>query len=179
MRNSCKVKGKRIHMTSIEIYTDGSAKGNPNGPGGYGALLRYKDQTGKVHEKHLSAGYRRTTNNRMELMAAIAALERLNRPCSVRLFSDSSYLSDAFNKHWIDTWQREKWRKGRKNEVKNIDLWERLLKAAAPHQIEWIWVKGHAGHPENEFCDKLATDAADWPDDKLLDDELSPSGEIM
>jgi ribonuclease HI len=166
-------------MTSIEIYTDGSAKGNPNGPGGYGALLRYKDAAGKIHEKHLSAGYRRTTNNRMELMAAIAALECLNRPCSVSLYSDSSYLSDAFNKRWIEGWKRENWRRGKKNEVKNIDLWERLLRAAAPHQVKWIWVKGHAGHPENELCDKLATDAAGWPDDKLLDDAQDMTAEAL
>lgn len=159
------------NMASIEIYTDGSAKGNPNGPGGYGVLLRYKDPDGRVHERHLSAGYRRTTNNRMELMAAIASLECLNRPCRVKLYSDSSYLSNAFNKHWIDGWIKADWRRGSKNEVKNIDLWERLLRAAAPHQIEWIWVKGHAGHPENEFCDKLATDAAGWPAEKLLDDK--------
>jgi ribonuclease HI len=115
----------------------------------------------------------------MELMAAIAALECLNRPCSVSLYSDSSYLSDAFNKRWIEGWKRENWRRGKKNEVKNIDLWERLLRAAAPHQVKWIWVKGHAGHPENEFCDKLATDAAGWSDDKLLDDTQDMTAEAL
>ncbi len=145
----------------VKIFTDGSARGNPDGPGGYGAVIQYTNAAGQMFERELSGGYVRTTNNRMELMAAIAALEALNRPCSIDLYSDSSYLVNAFNKHWIDGWKKANWRRGRNNEVKNIDLWERLLAAAAPHRITWNWVKGHAGHPENERCDRLATGAAD------------------
>lgn len=144
----------------VTIYTDGSAKGNPDGPGGYGAVLQYTDSKGVLHEKELSAGYKKTTNNRMELMAAIAGLEALNRPCTVSLYSDSQYLVKAFNEHWIDGWQRQNWRRGKANEVKNIDLWERLLRAVAKHRVTFIWVKGHAGHLENERCDRLATTAA-------------------
>lgn len=145
----------------VKIFTDGAARGNPDGPGGYGAVIQYTNAAGQMFERELSGGYVRTTNNRMELMAAIAALEALNRPCSIDLYSDSSYLVNAFNKHWIDGWKKANWRRGRNNEVKNIDLWERLLAAAAPHRITWNWVKGHAGHPENERCDRLATGAAD------------------
>ncbi|MCI8514791.1 MAG: ribonuclease HI [Lachnospiraceae bacterium] len=145
----------------VTIYTDGSARGNPDGPGGYGALLQYVNGKGELHERELSAGYQKTTNNRMEVMAAIAGLEALTRPCEVDLYSDSSYLINAFNKHWIDGWLKADFRRGKKNEVKNIDLWLRLLEAAKPHRITWHWVKGHAGHPGNERCDKLATRAAD------------------
>ena len=145
----------------VKILTDGAARGHPDGPGGYGAVIQYTNAAGQMIERELSGGYVRTTNNRMELMAAIAALEALNRPCSIDLYSDSSYLVNAFNKHWIDGWKKANWRRGRNNEVKNIDLWERLLAAAAPHRITWNWVKGHAGHPENERCDRLATGAAD------------------
>lgn len=145
----------------VKIFTDGSARGNPDGPGGYGTVIQYTNAAGQLFEKELSGGYRRTTNNRMELMAAIAALEALNRPCTVDLYSDSSYLVKAFNEHWIDGWKRSNWRRGQKNPVKNVDLWQRLLSAAAPHTIRWNWVKGHAGHPENERCDRLATSAAD------------------
>ena len=148
----------------VKIFTDGAARGNPDGPGGYGAVLQYRDGKGKLYEKELSGGYVKTTNNRMELMAVIAALEALNRPCEIDLYSDSSYVIKAFNEHWIDGWKRANWRRGKTNEVKNIDLWERLLMAAAPHRITWNWVKGHAGHPENERCDKLATTAADGTD---------------
>ena len=140
----------------VKIYTDGAARGNPDGPGGYGTILSCVDAQGQEHIREFSQGYKKTTNNRMELMAAIAALEALNRPCSIDLYSDSSYLVNAFNKHWIDGWKKANWRRGRNNEVKNIDLWERLLAAAAPHRITWNWVKGHAGHPENERCDRLA-----------------------
>lgn len=156
-------------MTKVQIYTDGSARGNPDGPGGYGVVLHYTDREGRLHEKTLSAGYVRTTNNRMELMAAIAGLEVLNRPCQVSLYSDSRYLTDAFNKGWIDNWVAKGWNRGKSGPVKNIDLWKRLLQAKKPHQVEFIWVKGHAGHPENERCDKLATSAADGTD--LLVDE--------
>ena len=148
----------------VKIFTDGAARGNPDGPGGYGAVLQYRDGKGNLYEKELSGGYVKTTNNRMELMAAIVALEALNRPCEIDLYSDSSYVIKAFNEHWIDGWKRTNWRRGKTNEVKNIDLWERLLAAAAPHKITWNWVKGHAGHSENERCDKLATSAADGTD---------------
>lgn len=156
-------------MGIVKLYTDGAARGNPDGPGGYGAVLQYTDNQGKIFEKELSAGYVRTTNNRMELMAAIAGLEALNRPCMVELYSDSKYLTDAFNQGWIDNWVKNSWNRGKSGPVKNIDLWKRLLEAKTPHQIKFIWVKGHAGHPENERCDKLATTAADGQD--LLVDE--------
>ena len=145
----------------VKIYTDGSARGNPDGPGGYGCVLHYTDSQGKLHERELSAGYQRTTNNRMELMAAIVGLEALLRPCQVELYSDSKYLVDAFNQHWIDSWIKKGWKRGKKEKKKNVDLWQRLLKAKAPHQVTFIWVKGHAGHPLNERCDTLATTAAD------------------
>lgn len=156
-------------MANVQIYTDGSARGNPDGPGGYGAVLRFTDSQGRLHEKELSAGYRKTTNNRMELMAAIAGLEALNRPCTVKLYSDSKYLTDAFNQRWIDSWVANNWKRGKSGPVKNIDLWERLLAAKAPHQVTFHWVRGHAGHPQNERCDTLATAAADG--DGLLIDE--------
>ncbi len=154
---------------NVTIYTDGSARGNPNGPGGYGTVLEYIDGKGTLHTKELSAGYKKTTNNRMELMGVIAGLEALKKPCMAEIISDSKYVTDAFNNHWIDTWVREDWRRGKKNEVKNIDLWLRLLKAMEPHQVRFTWVKGHAGHLQNERCDKLATTAADGSD--LLDDD--------
>ena len=144
----------------VKIFTDGAARGNPEGPGGYGAILQYVDQKGMLHEKELSGGYVKTTNNRMELMAVIAGLEALNRPCQVDLYSDSKYLVDAFNQHWIDAWLKKNW-KGASGPVKNVDLWKRLLKAAEQHKITFTWVKGHDGHPENERCDVLATSAAD------------------
>ena len=152
----------------VKIYTDGAARGNPDGPGGYGAVLQYIDTKGQLHERELSRGYKKTTNNRMELMAAIVALEALNRPCQVDLYSDSKYLVDAFNQHWIDGWIKKGWKRGKSEPVKNTDLWKRLLAAAQPHTIRYIWVKGHAGHPENERCDQLATTAADG-DDLLKD----------
>ena len=154
----------------VTIYTDGAARGNPDGPGGYGTVLQYRDTKGNLHERELSAGYKKTTNNRMELMAAIVGLEALNRPCQVDLYSDSKYLTDAFNKHWIEGWQKRGWVKSDKKPVKNIKLWQRLLKAMEPHQVTFHWVKGHDGHPENERCDQLATTAADGSG--LLEDNL-------
>lgn len=154
----------------VTLYTDGSARGNPEGPGGYGAVLHYVDRNGTLHEREYSAGYKKTTNNRMELMAVIAGLEALTKPCEVEVISDSKYVTDAFNKNWIDGWLRKNW-KGASGPVKNVDLWKRLLKAKAPHQVSFTWVKGHAGHPENERCDMLATGAADGAD--LLDDVIS------
>ena len=153
----------------VTIYTDGAARGNPDGPGGFGTVIHYVDPAGKLHTKEISGGYKRTTNNRMELMAAIAGLEALNRPCEVELYSDSKYVTDAFNQHWIDNWVKNNWKRGKSGPVKNIDLWKRLLKAMEPHRVTFCWVKGHAGHPENERCDQLATTAADG--DSLLVDE--------
>lgn len=151
-----------------DIYTDGAARGNPDGPGGYGTVLEYVDGKGQLHTREYSCGYKKTTNNRMELMAAIVGLEALNRPCEVKLYSDSKYLVDAFNQNWIDSWLAKGWKRGKNEPVKNVDLWKRLLKAMEPHQVTYIWVKGHDGHPQNERCDVLATTAADGED--LLDD---------
>ena len=145
----------------VTIYTDGSARGNPDGPGGYGAVIIYVDPRGIKHVKEISEGFEKTTNNRMELMGVIAGLEALNRPCEIDLYSDSQYVIKAFNDHWIDNWIKKKWKKSDGKPVLNIDLWQRLLAAAEPHRICWHWVKGHAGHKENERCDELATNAAD------------------
>lgn len=147
----------------VEIFTDGSARGNP-GPGGYGAVLRYTDSRGQRHEKELSQGFLCTTNNRMELLAVIEGLEALKQPCSVTLYSDSQYVVKAFNDHWIDGWLKRGWKNSQKQPVKNVDLWKRLLEAKRSHTVEFVWVKGHAGHAENERCDELATAAADGTD---------------
>ena len=152
----------------VKIYTDGSARGNPNGPGGYGCVLHYVDSKGKLHEREFSAGYQKTTNNRMEIMAAIVGLEALTKPCQVELYSDSKYLVDTFNQHWIDGWIKKGWKRGKNEEVKNVDLWKRLLEAKKPHDVTFIWVKGHDGHEMNERCDQLATTAADG-DNLLID----------
>lgn len=148
----------------VKIYTDGAARGNPDGPGGYGTILHYTDRQGVLHERTFSQGYVRTTNNRMELMAAIVGLEALNKPCEVELYSDSKYLTDAFNQHWIDSWIKKGWKRGKNEPVKNVELWQRLLKAKELHQVRFIWVKGHDGHAQNERCDQLATTAADGQD---------------
>ena len=148
----------------VKIYTDGAARGNPDGPGGYGTVLEYVDTKGQLHTREFSCGYKKTTNNRMELMAAIVGLEALNRPCDVELYSDSKYVVDAFNQHWIDSWLKKGWRRGKNEPVKNVDLWKRLLKAKEPHNVTFIWVKGHDGHAQNEKCDYLATSAADGDD---------------
>ena len=153
----------------VRIYTDGAARGNPDGPGGYGAVLEYVDSKGELHKKELSQGYKKTTNNRMELMAVIAGLEALNPPCEVELYSDSQYVVNAFNQHWIEGWLKKGWKRGKNEPVKNVDLWKRLLQAKEPHQVQFIWVKGHDGHPQNERCDSLATSAADG--DNLIVDE--------
>jgi ribonuclease HI len=137
---------------AVEIFTDGACSGNP-GPGGWGAILRSRGV-----EKELSGGEPATTNNRMELMAAIAALEALKRPCRVRLYTDSQYLRDGITR-WLPVWKARGWRTAGKTPVKNVDLWQRLEAAAAPHEIEWHWVRGHAGHPENERADALARGA--------------------
>ncbi|WP_272671945.1 MULTISPECIES: ribonuclease HI [unclassified Providencia] len=140
----------------VEIFTDGSCLGNP-GPGGYGVVLRYQQ-----HEKTLSEGYFLTTNNRMELLAAIKALESLTRPCDIILTTDSQYVRQGITQ-WIHGWKRKQWRKADKSPVVNADLWKRLDDAIQRHTIDWRWVKGHAGHPENEKCDELARAAASAP----------------
>ena len=143
----------------VVIYSDGSSRGNP-GPGGFGTLLQYTDPKGVLHERELSGGFSITTNNRMELLGAITGLEALNRPCEVDMYTDSQYLVNAFEQHWIDGWLAKNWkRKG--GPVLNTDLWKRLLAAMEPHEVRWHWVKGHAGNPGNERCDTLATAAAD------------------
>ena len=147
-------------MLHVDIFTDGAARGNP-GPGGYGAVMRFVDRNGRVHEKELSQGFERTTNNRMELLGVIVALEALKSPCDITLHSDSQYVVNAFNQHWVDGWLKRGWKNAKKEPVKNVDLWKRLLEAKRPHQVEFVWVKGHAGHAENERCDELATAAAD------------------
>lgn len=155
----------------VKIYTDGAARGNPEGPGGYGAVLTYTDGSGKLYQKEISAGYKKTTNNRMELLAAIRSLQQLNRPCRVDLYSDSKYLVDAFNQKWIYGWMKKGWKKSDGKPVKNIDLWKELLEAMQQHEVVFHWVKGHDGHEMNERCDTLATTAADG--DNLLDDTVS------
>ena len=158
-------------MMYVKLFSDGSARGNPEGPGGYGTVLQFTDAAGVLHEKEISGGYRKTTNNRMELMGCIAGFEALNRPCKVDVFSDSKYLTDAFNQHWIENWVKHDWNRGKSGPVKNPDLWKRLLRAMEPHEVTFYWVKGHAGHPENERCDRLATAAADGSD--LKEDEYA------
>ena len=142
------------NMTLVEIATDGACKGNP-GPGGWGALLRMGDK-----EKELSGGDAHTTNNRMELTAAIHALNALVRPCHVKLSTDSKYVMDGLTK-WVAGWKRNGWRTADKKPVKNAELWHDLIEAAERHRIDWVWVKGHAGHPDNERVDRLASDAAE------------------
>lgn len=154
---------------NIKLYTDGAARGNPDGPGGYGTVLEYVDPNGILHTKELSQGYVKTTNNRMELMAVIAGLEALNRPCNVEVYSDSKYVVDAFNKHWVDGWLKKGWKRGKNEPVKNVDLWKRLLASMEQHNVTFHWVKGHDGHPQNERCDELATTAADGSN--LITDE--------
>ena len=138
-------------MKQVVIYTDGACSGNP-GPGGWGAILMYRDKKLEIsgYEAH-------TTNNRMELMAPIQALTRLKEPCGVSVYSDSAYLVNAFEKHWLDSWQRHNWVKSDKKPVENKDLWQELLKYTGIHQIQWIKVKGHADNPYNNRCDELAT----------------------
>ena len=138
----------------IQIYTDGSSLGNP-GPGGWGAVLRLNE-----HTKELSEGYTKTTNNRMEVLAAIRALETLTKDSDVDLYTDSKYLSDAVNKNWIKGWIKNGWKTAAKKPVKNQDLWARLSELNTRHSVHFHWVKGHNGHPENERCDILAKEAA-------------------
>jgi ribonuclease HI len=141
-------------LDKVVIYTDGACRGNP-GPGGWGAILQYGD-----HEKELYGAERETTNNRMELMAAIRALEELKRPCDVTLTTDSQYVKKGITE-WLESWKRRGWKTADKKPVKNQELWQRLEKASEKHKIHWRWVKGHSGHPENEQVDVLANKAID------------------
>ena len=141
-------------LKKIQIYTDGACKRNP-GPGGYGVVLRYNG-----HEKILSGGFRLTTNNRMEMLAAISGLESLSSACAVTITSDSKYLVDAVGKGWARKWRRNNWKKSDGKKALNPDLWVRLLDLCDRHQVDFVWVRGHAGHPENERCDQMATAAA-------------------
>jgi ribonuclease HI len=161
-------------LPRVSLYTDGACLNNP-GPGGYGVIL---EMDGK--RKELSGGFRRTTNNRMELMAAIAGLSALNIPSSVELYSDSQYLVSSMNEGWAQKWRAKRWMKTTKRKVPNHDLWKRLLELCEFHQVEFLWVQGHAGHPQNERCDKLALQAAlrrDLPSDvefEQLEEEQNP-----
>ena len=137
-------------LKKVDIFTDGACSGNP-GPGGWGAILKYGE-----HTAELSGGEECTTNNRMELTAVINAVSRLKEPCDIRIYTDSQYVANGFNQGWIWNWKKNGWRKADKKPVLNPELWEQLLKALSPHKYQFIWVKGHAGHPENERCDRLA-----------------------
>jgi ribonuclease HI len=141
----------------VTIYTDGACLGNP-GPGGYGAILLYQG-----HKKELSGGYRNTTNNRMEIMAAIVGLEALKGKCKVMLYSDSEYLVKAVSRGWAQRWRAKGWKRSKREKAFNPDLWERLLQLCAYHEVQFSWVKGHAGTPENMRCDELAVQAAQRP----------------
>jgi len=151
-------------MKHVEMYTDGACSGNP-GPGGYGVILKFKENT-----KEFSAGYKKTTNNRMELRAIIAGLEALNEPCRVDIYSDSKYIVDAVIQGWAEKWRANQWKRNKKEMAKNIDLWENLLNLIEKHKVTMHWVKGHAGHFENERCDTLAVEAAAGYD--LLEDTV-------
>ena len=145
-------------MKKITAYTDGACSGNP-GPGGYGVILKYNG-----HEKEFSGGYRNTTNNRMELMGTIVALESLKEPCEVTIVTDSQYIVNAVEKGWAKKWRSMGWMRNRKEPALNPDLWERLLNLLQRHKVSFQWVRGHNGHPENERCDRLAVQAASKPD---------------
>jgi len=152
-------------LKKVEIFTDGACSGNP-GPGGYGAILRFNG-----HEKELSAGYKKTTNNRMELTAITSGLEALKEACQVDLYTDSQYIVNAVNKGWAVRWQKSGWMRNKKEKAKNPDLWQRILDLLDKHDVTFHWVKGHAGHPENERCDSLAVDAATYHakhDDRMV-----------
>ena len=142
-----------MSLKNVEIFTDGACSGNP-GKGGYGVILKYN---GAV--KELSEGFILTTNNRMEILAAVKGLELLKEPCNVKLYSDSKYLVDSVNQGWIIKWQKNNWYRTKNEKAKNVDLFKRLLAQLERHKVEFIWVKGHAGHSENERCDQLATSA--------------------
>lgn len=151
-------------MKEVYLFTDGSCLGNP-GPGGYGAILRYKE-----HEKELSKGYLNTTNNRMELLAVIAGLSSLKEKCKVYIYTDSQYVKNGIES-WISGWIRNGWKTSAKKEVKNKDLWQKLNALCSEHEVLWQWVKGHNGHEENERCDVLARSAASQDKDLLATDD--------
>lgn len=151
-------------MKEVMLFTDGACSGNP-GPGGYGVILRYGEK-----EKEMSKGFSLTTNNRMELLAAIVGLEALKEPCKVMLYSDSKYLTDAINKGWLRSWESRGWKKADKSPVLNRDLWERLISLLDKHSVTFCWLKGHDGHPENERCDAMAREA--YSRDGLFEDEM-------
>lgn len=144
--------------SDVTIYTDGACANNP-GKGGFGIVMMYEDKTKKIHQKQFSKGYKHTTNNRMELMAVVYALNMLKKPCNIKLYSDSKYVIDAINQGWLENWQKKNWKLNTNNPVKNIDLWKNFLEAKKPHNIEFIWVKGHNENKYNELCDKLAVQA--------------------
>ena len=150
---------KKDDKTLVSIYTDGACSGNP-GKGGFGTILVHIDSNGQKHEKEISEGYESVTNNQMELMSVIAGLEALKKACDVVIYSDSKYVVDAFNNKWIDSWIQKGWRTAGKTPVKNVELWKRLLEAKEKHDVQFIWVKGHAGHEYNERCDALAVAAS-------------------
>ena len=145
-------------MKEVILYTDGACSGNP-GPGGYGVVLLFTDNTGKVHRKEFSGGYPDTTNNRMEIMGVIEGLKALKAPCKVELYSDSRYVVDAIEKGWALRWKQNNWMRNKKEEALNADLWEQLLELLQIHEVNCHWVKGHANNPENERCDELARGA--------------------
>ena len=166
---SGKVQKDVRNMKQVQIYTDGACTGNP-GKGGYGAVLIYGE-----NEKRISAGYRLTTNNRKELLAAVSALELLKTECRVTLYSDSKYLTDAINKGWIDSWKKNGWVKSDKKKVLNTDLWKRLDALFQKHSVSLVWVKGHNGNEYNEICDEMAVAA--YNGDDLLTDDIYETGE--
>ncbi len=157
-------------MKNVTIYTDGGCLGNP-GPGGYGAVLLYGQ-----HRKEMSDGFKLTTNNRMEILACIVALEALKYKCDVTVYSDSKYTVDSIEKGWAKRWKMNGWKRNKKEKAKNPDLWERLLNLCEKHEVKLKWVKGHAGNRENERCDELATEAAkrdNLPEDKKYEEYLN------
>ena len=139
-------------IKKVDIFTDGACSGNP-GPGGWGAILRYGEK-----EKERSGGEKDTTNNRMEMTAVIEALKLLKFPCDVTLYTDSQYVCNAINKHWIDNWQKNGWKNSQRQPVANKELWEEIISLLKTHSVKFVWVKGHDGHPENERCDRLAVE---------------------
>ena len=161
-------------MQHVDIYTDGAARGNPEGPGGYGTVLQFIDSKGTLHEREFSKGYVKTTNNRMELRAVIAGLEALKHPCEVKIYSDSQYVVKAFTEGWLSNWKSRGWKR-KDGELLNADLWIKLDSLTAKHEISFEWVKGHAGHLMNERCDRLATGAADGDD--LIEDTEEEYGQ--
>lgn len=147
-----------MEKPKVKIYTDGACANNP-GEGGYGIVLMYKTKSNETVTKEYSKGFKLTTNNRMELLAVIDALNLLKKPCNIELYSDSKYVVDAINQGWLKNWQAKNWKLNTKNPVKNIDLWQKFLASSKPHDIKFVWVKGHNDNKYNEKCDKLAVEA--------------------